>query len=741
MATKKQIPRFRQGDAGDAKLILPRRSFVEHESGMRSSPDEPTIVEYWRVLVRRRKTVFVFTAALLLLATAASFLMEPRYSAESRISVERENPDMLQLKNSGYPSLDVSEYNMELDAQVQILSSDTLILENLRQLRNKTSAPGSQPNMDLTVAQAVPVSIEEQKLVIQYGDHLVVSRIPHTPLISIKFSDQDPQFAEEFVNGLVRVYIEQNFKTKYESARQVSGWLSSQLEELRAKTEVSQSRLAAFQKKTGILGTDDKQNIITQKLDDINRELTIAQSDRIQKQALYQATLSGNLESLPGIAENPIIKQLKEEQAVVSNNYARATTEMGPAHPTVLGLKSQLEQIDGMLQSEFTRIEERNHNAYIVAARREAMLGAALDSQKEAANKLNEKAVEYERLKHEVQSDQQLYDSLSERLKESGVSAGLRSGNVRVVDYAQRPYAPSVPNIPLNLAAGLFLGCIGGATLAFIWERLDNRMHTALQIEDVSALPLIGVVPRIPGGAKGILTAGATSGAEAMTTEITILTVENYRALCISMMQMSQRSPQVILITSAVPSEGKTTTCLNCAKVLAQQGNSVLLVDADLRASRTRPNLDSHTSSHLATILEERPNFSDGQTIVQHACVPNLSILHAGPAMEDSYGLLDAVIMKQKISEWRNSYSHIIIDTPPVLAYSDAIALAPFADSVVLVVFAGKTPRPAFLRARNLLMGVNAAVSGVVVNGLDFGSTEYGAYGYGYNGYKKRWGN
>jgi polysaccharide biosynthesis transport protein len=733
MATEKLILRPRQGDTGEAKLLKPQAYFMQPESGVRSAPNDPPILEYWRILVRRRSTVIACTLAIVLLVAVVSFLMKQRYSAESRISVDRENPDMLQFKDTGYPSLDVSDYNMELDAQVQILTSDTLILENLRQLRTKTSGPGSDPNMDMTGAQSEPVSIEEQKLIGQYEDRLEVSRIPHTPLITIKFSDQDPQFAADFVNSLVQVYIEQNFKTKYESARQISGWLSSQLEDLKVKTETSQARLAAFQKKSGILGTDDKQNIITQKLDDLNRELTIAQADRIQKQALFQAATSGNLESLPGVAENPIIKQLKEQQAALASNYARATAEMGPAHPTVLQLKSQLKELDGMLQSEYKKIEERNQNAYLVASRREAMLAAALDAQKEASNKLNEKAVEYERLKHEVQSDQQLYDNLSERLKESGVSAGLRSGNVRVVDYARRPFAPSIPNIPLNLAAGLFLGCLGGATLAFIRERLDNRLHTAVQIEDVSALPLIGVVPLIPSRENRILSAKAIVRTGVITSEITTATVESYRALCMSLLQTSQRSPQVILVTSAVPSEGKTTTCVNCATVLAQQGNRVLLVDADLRATHAPMASDLHDVLRPPTALTGGPPIGDGQAIVQHASVPNLFILRAGPAMEDSWGLLDTNLIKQRIAEWRNVYSHIIIDTPPVLAYSDAIGLAPLADSVVLVVFAGQTPRPAFLRARDLLMSVNAEVSGIVVNGLDFEAAQYGSYGhYGY---------
>ncbi len=740
MATDKLTTRIQDRYPDEARTLRPTSRFVEQERSPRPSSDEPAIMQYWRVLVRRRKTVLAVIASAVALAAVVSFLMKPRYTAESRISVGKENPDMLHLKDNGYASWDVSEYNMELDAQVQILGSDTLVLNNLRQLRDKTSAIESETNWD----SPAPVSREEQKLLDQYGDYLVVARIPRTPLVEIKFSDPDPQFAADFVNGLVRVYIEQNFKTRYESARQVSGWLATELEDLKTKTETSQARLAAFQKKAGILGTDDKQNIITQKLDDLNRELTSAQADRMQKEALYQATVSGDLELLPGVSDNPIIKQLKQQQAEVSNSYARATAEMGPAHPMVLELKNQLKQIDSTLQSEFKKIEERNHNAYLVATRREAMLSSALNLQKDAANRLNERAVEYERLKHEVQSDQQLYDSLSQRLKESGVSAGLRSGNVRIVDYGRRPFAPSVPNIPLNLAAGLFLGCIGGATLAFLQERLDDRMHTALQIEDVAALPLIGVVPRIPAGKTGLLTTNVLFGPKADTGSSAILAnanprgelMESYRAVCMSLFQSRQGFPRVIMITSSLPSEGKTTTSINCATVLAQQGRRVLLIDADLRAPRIREGLGIEASLGLTTILKQAPDIADSQIIIEYARVPNLFVLPAGPVQENSWELLDSPLFKQKVSEWRQAFSHIIIDTPPVLAYSDALALAALADSVVLTVFAGQTPKPAFLRARNLLLGVNAKLTGIIVNGVDLESSHYGSYGY--RGYKQR---
>ena len=212
--------------------------------------------------------------------------------------------------------------------------------------------------------------------------------------------------------------------------------------------------------------------------------------------------------------------------------------------------------------------------------------------------------------------------------------------------------------------------------------------------------------------------------------------MESYRAVCMSMFSSTQDSPRLIMITSSLPSEGKTTTSINCAMVLAQQGKRVLLIDADLRAPRIRENLEIEESYGLTTILKQDTDFTDHEIIVEYARVPNLFVLPAGPVQENSWELLDSNLFKRKIEEWRQTYSYIIIDTPPVLAYSDALALAALADSVVLTVYAGKTPRPAFLRARNLLIGVNAKLGGIIVNCADIESSSYGSYGY--RGYKQR---
>jgi capsular exopolysaccharide synthesis family protein len=696
---------------------------------------EPAFLEYWDVLRRRCRTVFIVTAVLVALAAVISFTMPPLYKAESRISVGKDNPAVLGFKDGeSVPSMDESEYNMQLDAQVKILTSETLVLQNLRQLHLAAPLAASDSgDIDSTISLQ-PLSKEEQALLEDYQSRVQVSRIPHTPIIEIRFSSPDPQMAAKFVNGLLQEYIEQNFKTRYESTRRVSNWLSKQLEDLKAKIQDSQEKLARFQKETGILGTDDKQNIITQKLDDINRELTSAEADRIQKQALYEAMATGDAELTPGISENPVIKQLKEEQAQISSAYAQATAQLGPAHPKVLELKGQLDQADAALGAELDKFAERERNAYLIALRRETMLSRALDGQKQAANQLNERAMQYEILKHEVVSNQQLYDGLSQRLKEAGLSAGLRSGNVRVLDYARVPFSPSTPDIPLNLVLGLVMGCIGGGTLALLQERLDNRLRTPWQVEGLTGLPLLGIVPQIATAGDDretlLLSSGATGGAEHAATdpEHRRELVESYRALRSSLLSSALVPPQVILVTSAFPFEGKTTTSMNCAVVLAQKGTRVLLVDADLRAPRIHEILGMQVRCGLSTLLAETPGISDSQAIIQYSRVPNLFVLPAGPPHAEPSRLLDNIVMKRKLEAWRKVFTHIVIDTPPVLASSDSLVLSPIVDSVLLSILADHTPRSALLRARNLLVGVNARLTGVVINGVDINSRDFCAY-------------
>ena len=718
---------------------------TEHSA---SSSGEPLILEYWQVLRRRRKTVLIATTVLLALAIMVSLVMTPRYKTDARISVGKEGADAFGFKDEGAPvPVDEAEYNMQLDAQVKILNSDTVVLETLKHLGLVTPSPlssrpeANHPESDhpeVTESKgAPPLSREQLTLLRDYHDRLEVSRVGHTPLIEIHFSGPNPKATADFLNRLLAVYIEQNFQTRYESTQQVSSWLSQQLGGLKAKVEESDQKLAVFEKENGILGVDDKQNIITQKLDELNHELTSAQEDRVRQEALYRATETGDPELIPGAGESQIIKQLKDQRAVVANNYAQATAAMGPAHPQVIQLKHQLDEIDAELRQEFQKSAERNRNGLVVAERREQMLSSVFDEQKKAANQLNAKATEYEILKHDAESNQQLYDGLSQKLKEAGLSAGLKSGNIRVLDYARTPFSPSSPNIPLNLALALVLGCVGGSTLAFVQERLDKTLRSPFDVRSVTPLPLMGVVPLIPGNTNGRdRRLGARERDKAVVISHTpagMQLLESYRGLRTSILMSSEAPPKVIMITSPLPYEGKTTTSINCAMVLAQKGERVLLIDADLRAPRIHEVLGLSSTCGLSTLLEEKPDVRDRDAIVQYFGVPNLFVLPAGPLSKQPARLLDSGIMKKKMAEWRKVFTHIVIDTPPVLSSSDGLILSAEADAVLLTILANQTPKAALLRAHDILSGVNARVSGVVVNGVDFtsGFSTYGEYNYG----------
>lgn len=710
-------------------VLAPERTFSAESS-------EPTVIAYWRVLVRRRWTVLAVIAAALVLATIHSLTTTPLYKAFGRISVEKQDPNALGFKGEQGSWTGDVEYNMQLDAQEKILTSDTLVLQTLRNLNVAPAAPTQVAD----AASAQPMSSKERKLLLAAQSRLEVSRIGHTPLIEIRFASPDPQYSARFVNALVQAYIEQNFNMQYRSARQVSAFLGKELEDLKVQVENSQANLAKFQKEVGILGTDNKQNIVMQKLNDLNQELTQAQADRMQKEAVYRAALSGDPELLPGASESSVIKDLKNEQARVATSYAQATAQMGAAHPQVKQLKNELDQIDAALKTEYQKIAERDARAYFIAKHREDMLRDALEEQKKAANSLNESSIQYGILKHEAESNQALYDTLSQRLKEAGVSAGLQSGNIRLVDPAQIPASPSNPNIPLNLAAALFLGCIGGGTLAMVLERMDTRLRSPHEVESFTSLPLIGMVPRIPGSSKLIKDLPEEVGAEEpvmIQAQPRVELMESYRALRSSILSSAGTPPQVLMVTSALPSEGKTTTSINCAVVLAQVGARVLLVDADLRAPRIHKVLGLRNTRGLSSLLDENNGVDDRDAIVQYARVPNLFVLPAGPLTNEPSRLLDANVMKKKVANWRKVFTHIVIDTPPVLACSDSLVLSAEVDSIVLNTLAGHTPKAALLRARDLLMNVNARIVGVVVNGVELGSSELSWYSY----YSEKYGN
>jgi succinoglycan biosynthesis transport protein ExoP len=711
--------------------------------------------EYLRVLIKRKFVVLSAIVVIFLMILIATLRMVPIYDVAGSIAINKLDPGLITFKDS-QGSGDYYD-PADLDTEVRILKSDLLALQVIKQLnldkRPEFGGTGNVPSpntLPLTTDSLQADSARTTALLGMFKSSLRVTLQPNTRVIEIHYASPNKELAATIVNTLVNTYVEQNFKTKFESTMQASDWLSKQLVDLQMKVETSQEKLVKYQKDHSILGLDEKQNIITEKLDELNKELTQAESDRMTKEALYRLTQGGDPDAIasarssaPGesgaTSTSGLLDSLRAKHADLKIQIAELSTQFGPSYPKVAQLNNQLKETDNQIQVEIRKIGVHVRNDYLAALERENMLKAAMDNQKHEANKLNESAIEYTLLRRDVETNRQLYEGLLEKLKEAGVTAGLRSNNVKVVDVARVPMAPSEPNLPRNLAFALLLGVTSGIGLAFLLENLDNTVRTPEQAQIIAALPALGMIPlgsKRPSSEDNSrkLSVAASKEAVELVTQSRPQSqmAESYRALRTSLLLSSLGAPpKVIMVTSAMPQEGKTTTSINTAIVLAQKGVRVLLVDADLRRPGVHKALGMGSRSGLSNVLTGSADVQ--QAITRSPLIPSLYVLPAGTSPPNPAELLASANMRDLIETLSSQYDHIVIDTPPTLSVTDAVVLSTRADAVVLVIRSGRTTKQALRRARELLVRVNARVTGVLLNAVDLSSPDYYYY-YEYQG-------
>jgi capsular exopolysaccharide synthesis family protein len=543
------------------------------------------------------------------------------------------------------------------------------------------------------------------------------------------------------VNTLIDTYIEQNYKTHLDATTRTSDWLAQQLSDLQMKVEESQEKLVRYQKEHGILGIDEKENIITSKLDELNKELTAAEGDRMQKESLYRLAKTGEPDLLSNVDPSSSLVKLRSQEEDLHRQLAQAGVRFQPTYPKVEELNQQLAAVQADINTEITRLASKYEKDYMAALGREKLLRASLENQKTEENKLNESGIEYSLLKRDVESNRQLYEGLLQKLKEAGVMTGLRSSNVRIVDPASTPTTPSSPNIPRNLLMSLMVGLAGGLALAFVMESRDNTVHSLEQVRMITALPSLAVIPfsSRPNNRSLSLPAkllSQTSAAVASATRPKSEIAEAYRALRTSiLLSKTGRSAKILMVTSALPQEGKTTTSVNLAIVLAQQGARVLLIEADMRRAGISNVLHLNSDIGLSTILSHAIVPDPVEAMRSVADVPNLKVLPAGPVALHPSEMLSSPRMRDLLQSLEPEFDHIIIDTPPVLSVTDACLLSALADSTVFVIRAGVTSRAALKRAHEMLTHVDARIMGVILNAADFTEPDLYYYGNRYGGY------
>jgi capsular exopolysaccharide synthesis family protein len=713
------------------------------------SPREPHLYDYLLILRKHQWLILSFLLAIVTIVSIATFRMRPVYIATARIEIDRENANILPFQGA-----DSYDYMMDLEnyieTQSKILTSETMALQTIRNsglASNPGFSGGSGPSEAIATG-----SLANQKYPPEVGaflGSLSVKRVPNTRLMDVSFESTDPQLAARMVNAHLETYIEQNYRRSYEATTQASRWLAGQLDELKIKVEKSENARIEYERQNQIWTVDDKQTMTTQRLGDLNKELTDAQSDRIKKQALYEFAKAGELEAVPQLRNNAVLQDLQRRRSDLSIQYTDAVNQYGPNFPKVQRIQAQIKDVNEQITRQSKSVIVELENDYRAALQLEELRSKTLDQQKADTNVMSEKMVQYNILRREAEANKALYDGLLTKLKEAGISAGLRSSNVRIVDPAMIPSTPARPAKARNIALAFLVGLVGGIGMALLREYLDNTVKTPDDVETLARLPSLAVVPAFGDGASskklaGLLTEASSNGhdkrIELVAQHLPKSNIaEGFRALRTALLlSQPDRPPQVILVSSALPREGKTTVAANLAVTLAQLGDKTVLVDADLRKPGIGRLLNLGTgkyaglSSYLAGVS------SLDLITVPYPAIPNLAAIPTGPLPPNPADLLSSHRLTDAIAELRTKYKFIVLDSPPIMAATDAVILSVQADGVLLVVRSGETPKEAFTRTCDLLTSVKSHLLGVVLNAVDasapdyYYSYRYYPYSYGY---------
>jgi succinoglycan biosynthesis transport protein ExoP len=686
---------------------------------------------YWHVLAKRRWTILTAACILVALTAVFSFKTQPVYEAVARVEVEAEPPEIQSLSDlyRSTPSDDAF-----LQTQVNVLESDTLAWQTIQQLGLGRTAEFGGTAASNGASDPAPA---RGLLLKAFRKRLHAELMRNSRMVEISFESTDPALAATVVNTLVTSYTEYNFRKKYDATRQASAWMEQQLDELKAKVEKSQQALVDYERQNAIVNVSDKENVVEERLADLSRDLTNAQNDRAQKQSL-DAMVHSNESEAALLVQDDLLQRLLERYADMDAQYVDALAQYGPKFPKVVRIQGQLKAMDSFIGGERNRLIERVHNDYVAARGREALLSAAVAQEKAEVGNLNQLLIRHNILKREFDTNQQLYDSLLQRLKDATISAGLRATNIHVIDTAAPPSSPVRPKRLLNIAIASLVGLILGVTLAFVEEGLDNSIKSAEDVQRLIAAPALAIVPAA--GSEGNNRywrraghrANGHSGKSSINGAVALAVLkhpgsalsESYRALRTSiLLSTAARPPQVLLVTSPQPNEGKSCTSLNLALTLAQRGSRVLVVDGDLR----KPGIASHFGlggeCGLSGLLTGAHDLS--AALFQVESMPQLWVLPAGPTPPNPAELLSSPGMADTLLQLRERFDHVVVDSPPLLMVTDATVLSTLVDGVILVVESGVTVRGALVRAHSLLENAGGRVLGVVMNKVDFHRDAY----------------
>jgi capsular exopolysaccharide synthesis family protein len=724
----------------------------------------PDLVAWWRIIRKHHWTVLTAFVVLFLTVLIGSWKENPVYRAKAVIEIDKEDPSVANPQEL-FQMDEVSDAYLE--TQYKVLASDDLAEHVVHQLdldRKSEFLPTTihWPWSSIAPQALAATTFEQNKsagdpyvqdtVLKRFQDRLEIRPVRRSRAVELWFDSQDPQLAAQTVNAVVDGYIQKNFQARWDATQKAISWLSQQLQDLKSKLEKSEDDLQKYSSNNGLLyletGKGDSESIVNQSVLGIQSELTKAEADRFEKESIYRLVQVGDFGSLPGVFDNKLLQDLTVRLADLQREYAQLAATFTEDYPKVKEIQGQITEIQSSLERERRRAAQKISNDYFAAVRREILVRQSFAEKQAEANQVAEKSVQYGMLNREVETNKGLYEGLLERLKEASVSAGLKAGNIRVVDPGTVPFKPISPNLPLNLGLASILGLGLGVSMAFLKEHLDQTIRYSEDVFNYLGVPVIGFVPNYAAlnkknqkaiaGADKELNLGSSENKNALGGIFVDIHSRNdlgihkgsafseaFRELRTSViLSSSGRFANSILVTSAQPGEGKTTVAVNLAFSLAQLGQPVLLIDADMR----RPTIQKYFPQRGSRLSSYLSGQGAWQEMVYPTSVRGLSIMHCGPIPENPSELLSSDRMRAMLQESMSTYRFVILDSPPLLNRADSRILGSMVSATILVVKGGETPRQVVQYAESQARSVGTNLIGVVLNNLDKSMNDYSYY-------------
>lgn len=669
-----------------------------------ANDDAINLRHYWGIILRRKWTVLIFFAIVVAVGMISTYLTTPIYRATTTLQIDQEEAKIVQYEQVQSPQQtgwDSAEY---LRTQQEVLRSrgiaERVATElNLAEHPLFNSPPGKSglaawlPWGKSDEVAAQPAQLDSAALaektralagVVQGG--LLVEPVANSRLLRVSFSSPDAKLAAQVANSIATVFINHNLARRMDATSYAKTFLQDRLQQVQAKLEDSEKALVTFQREQELIKSEGKEpgsSINTMVMQDFSSALTQAQQERIKAESLYKAAEGISINALPEVMENKTLQGLKERKQKLEADYQENLKIYKPAYPRMQQLQEHINETQAAINEELSNVRASIRTRYTAARAQEIALGSKVQESKRSILNEQDRSIQYNILKRDVDTNRELFEGLLQRLKEVGVAGGVGTNNISVVDKAEVPGAPYTPNPRRNLMIAIFLGLAGGIGLAFLFEHLDDTLKQSDELEQQLGLPVLGVVPFTK------TETGAKLYHENYDTRSHF--AEAHRSLRTALQfSTPEGMPRVLMVTSTSMGEGKSTTALSLAMQITQTGKKVLIIDCDLRKASLHRNLELNNELGLTNYLAGDAKPVD---ITSTTEVPNLFAISSGPLPPNPAELISSNKMVALLTLAAEKFDQVIVDGPPVLGLADAPLLGSITDATVIVVASGETRR------------------------------------------------